>query len=99
MEIMTPKQIRIRIDDDVLEVALTPAEFDKKAKEIISDDRNTDQPSQIERIVYFRGDLPHRSLGVAGLWWVIGIGGGLVFLYGLYSLVQKVMSYVVPFRD
>jgi hypothetical protein len=93
-EIMSPEQAKIRLDDDDLEVALAPAEFDQKVKELISGDTLRDLPSRIERVVYWRGDFPRSPLWVARLWWALGIGAGLVFLYGLYALVQKVLSYV-----
>jgi hypothetical protein len=84
-------QVKIRIDEDQVLVALRREDFDQKVREVVQDT----EVALIERVVYVRGDLPQRRLWVDRLWWALGILGGFVFLYGFYSLVLKGLKHFV----
>lgn len=94
---MTLETSRIRIDEDdaSIDVALAPEDFDQRVRGLIPEDRIKNLPSQIGAITYWRGDFPSRSLWMERLWWAIAFVAGLVFLYGLYALGQKGLSYIV----
>lgn len=92
---MTHAQPRIRMEDDAVDVALDPAVFDQRLMELVSEDDVRDSPVRIERVTYWRGELPCRRLWVERLWWGLGISAGMIFFYGLYSLVQKGLTYIV----
>ncbi len=94
MKIMTSEPPRIRIEDEDVDVALPPAEFDQRVRELLSDDVSKNLPSKVDRIVYWRGELPRRRLWLERLWWALGTGIGLVFLYGLYALARKGLAYI-----
>lgn len=93
--IMAPENppIKIRIEDEVLSAALTPREFDQKVRDLIPEEEVRRMPCQIDRVVYWRGELPHRRVWAERLWWALGIVVGLIFFYGLYSLAQKGLTY------
>lgn len=93
MNIMTKESIRLRIDEDDgrVEVALVPDEFDRRVREWLPEGVIAQLPSSIEEITYWRGDLPPRRLWVDRLWWAAAFLAGLIFLYGLYALLQKVL--------
>jgi hypothetical protein len=83
--------VKTMIDEDQVLVALQSEAFDQKVRELVKED----EASLIERIVYLRGDLPQRRFWVDRLWWGLGVLGGLVFLYGLYSLGLKGLQLFV----
>lgn len=90
---MTNEKIRLRIDEDDgrVEIALAPDDFDRRVSELLPESVISELPSSIEEITYWRGDLPPRRLWVDHLWWAVAFLVGLVFLYGLYALVQKIL--------
>ena len=90
---MISERPRIRIEEDDVSVAVAPDEFDQRVREILPADEIRDLPSPIVRIVYWRGELPRRRIWVERLWWAVAMGAGLVSLYGLYSLAQKVLNH------
>jgi hypothetical protein len=91
---MTSERPRIRIEEDDVNVALAPEQFEQRIRELLPEDEIKDLPSPIVRIVYWRGDLPRRRMWVERLWWLVAMGAGLVLLYGLYSLAQKGLNYI-----
>jgi hypothetical protein len=85
-----PEKAHKRIDDEDLCVSLNQEDFNRKAQELLQGEVDEEMGSQLDRIIYYRGELPNTSsIWVERLWWVLSIIVLLVFLYGLYSLCLK----------
>jgi hypothetical protein len=83
----TPKTIRI--EDGNVSVALGSDDFEKLLRTLVPEDETSETSCPIDHIIYLLGALPERNVWVDRLWWAAGTLVGLVFLYGLYSLIRN----------
>ncbi|MFA6288162.1 MAG: hypothetical protein WC661_12330 [Opitutaceae bacterium] len=79
-----------RLDDEELQVALPPEEFDNRIRELLGEAEAREISPICERIVYWRSDIPARPKAPNMILWILGYIVAIgIFLYGLFSIGVK----------
>lgn len=85
--------MKLRFDDEELQVPLPPEEFEKRVRELVGDDEAREIASICERIVYWRNDIPETPTTPSTILWILGYIAGIgIFLYGLFSIGVKLVG-------
>jgi len=86
----------IRIDDDnSIDVALSQEEFDRRIREVLQDNFDEELHQPIDRIIYWRIELPKKNIWLGRFYFALAVLAGLIFLHGFWSLVGKGLRVIM----
>lgn len=85
--------MKLRFDDEELQVALPPEEFEKRICELVGEAEAPEIGPICERIVYWRGDIPAIPTKPNTILWILGYIVAIgIFLYGLFNVCVKLLG-------
>jgi hypothetical protein len=87
---MSEDEVRIRIEDEQVSVALSPDEFDIRLAQHVPE--GTHVLDDVDRLVYWRGGLPQSPLRREQLLWLGGVVIAVLACYGLFALIRDVIA-------
>lgn len=85
--------MKLRFDDEELQVALPAEEFDRRIRELVGEAETQEIGPVCERIVYWRDDIPATPSTPNTIAWILGYTVAIgIFLYGIFSLGVKLVG-------
>ncbi len=86
----------LRIDDEnSVDVVLSQEEFDRKIRDVLKDHFDEELHHHIDRITYSRIELSKKNIWTERFYFILAVIAGLIFLHGLWSLVEKGLHKVM----